>query len=626
MAESDDPIGDYPPIGDYAAIGDSRTAALVSKRGSLDWLCMPRFDSESLFGALLDREKGGRFVVRPTGEFDSERRYIPRTNVLETIHTASAGTIKVTDAMPVASEDEKMEALDPEHEVLRRVECLDGEVEVEVIFDPRPCFGRLTPRVTDRGALGCFCQSGKEAIAFRSEIETACTNAFPGAKGSETLEAGDVRWAGFTYTDEDPAVVPVFGDVAEKKLARTLEWWRAWAEKCRYEGPHREAVVRSALAVKLLAYAPSGAVIAAPTTSLPEKIGGVRNWDYRYCWLRDASLTVQALMDLGYETEAHAFLSWMLHSTRRSWPELQVLYDLHGRQCPPERTLDHLEGYAGSRPVRVGNAAKDQLQLDVYGEVTDAVAEYVRRGGEVYRPTARMLVGLGQTVCSRWRDPDEGIWEVRCEPRHHTYSKVMCWVALDRLIELHEEGQIEAPVDDFVRHREEIRAAVEENGWSEEIESYTSTFGGDDLDASLLLLSRYGYVDAGDERMRKTCERVHERLGAGDLLYRYRDQPDGLPAGEGAFGIASFWAIDCVCRMGRVEEAAGKFESLLGYANDVGLYAEEIDPDSGAQLGNFPQAFTHVGLIDAALTLAECTGERFGHRAGRAEELQVEPT
>ncbi len=616
----------YPDIGDYGVIGDCRSAALVSKDGALEWLCMPRFESAALFAAILDRDRGGSFAVRPTAGYSTTRRYLPGTNVLESIHETGNGKVRVVDCMPVASEAEKRHELFPEHEVLRRIECLSGEVEVEVVFDPRPGYGEETPRVVHRGDLGCFCQSGKEALAFRSDIGVACTNDRPGACGTETLTAGDVRWAGFTYTDEDPAVVPVFGEVGERKIERSVRWWRDWVGKCRYEGRYQDAVTRSALAVKLLTYAPSGAVVAAPTTSLPEKIGGVRNWDYRYCWLRDSSLTIQSLMDLGFEAEAQAFLSWMLHATRRSWPELQVLYDIHGRECPPERELEWLEGYRGSSPVRIGNGARNQFQLDVYGEVVDAVVEYVHRGGSVDRGTGRMLRGLGQTVCAQWRRPDEGIWEVRVEPRHHTYSKVMAWVALERLLQLHERGEIEVPADAFAAERDAIRDTVETEGWSDELGSYTSTFGGEDVDASLLLLSRYGYVESGADRMRGTCAAVHDRLGAaGGLVYRYLHQPDGLPPGEGAFGIASFWAVDCECRQGAVDRAVERFESLLGYANDLGLYAEEIDPDTGAQLGNFPQAFTHVGLIDAALTLAEFTGEGVGHRTGHAEEeLDVE--
>lgn len=615
---------DYTPIEEYAIIGDCRSAALVSRDGSIDWLCLPRFDSPSFFAALLDRERGGRFSVRPTGDWGIERRYVPDTNVLQTTFATQDGRMRLTDFMPVSSEAGKRAELEPERELLRLVECVDGEIEVVVECDPRPDYADHRPRLVARGGLGFCYENGAEALYLRSEIPLETCPDGPGTRGVERLVAGERRWVGLTYTDEDPAVLPVFGAVAEEKLDRTVRWWGEWAGSCRYQGPYREAVVRSALTLKLLTYAPSGAVVAAPTTSLPEHLGGVRNWDYRYSWLRDSSLTLQALMDLGYEREASAFLAWTLHSTRRSWPELSVVYDVYGRVHIGERELDHLEGYAGSRPVRVGNDAVDQVQLDIYGEVADAVAEFVRRGGTIDRATARMLVGLGETACRRWHEPDEGIWEIRGRRRHHTFSKAMCWVALDRLIALHEEGHLDAPVEKFREHRERIREQVETRGWSDSLESYVSVLDGDDVDASLLLLGRYRYVEPDAERMVRTCRQVHERLGAGSLLYRYRDVDDGLPRGEGTFGIASFWGVDCRCRQGEVDGSVKAFEDLLGYANDVGLYAEEIDPETGRHLGNFPQAFTHVGLIDTALTLAEWTGEPVGHGGGRAEPLEVE--
>jgi GH15 family glucan-1,4-alpha-glucosidase len=336
----------------------------------------------------------------------------------------------------------------------------------------------------------------------------------------------------------------------------------------------------------------------------------VRNWDYRYCWLRDASLTLQALYDLGYTSEAEAFLSWLLYTTRITWPELQVVYDIFGETHLREKELDHLAGYEGSRPVRVGNAADRQFQLDTYGELIDAVYEFVSRGGHLDRATRRLLVGLGRTVCDRWRDPDEGIWEIRSRRRHHTLSKAMCWVALDRLLRLHEEGHIKVPVDRFTAERHSIREETERNGFSEHLESYVAAFDLEDVDASLLLLARYGYVDPTSSRMTSTYKRVTERLEKHGLLHRYLSDHDGLPSGEGTFGICSFWAVEYLARQGLKDDARSRFEHLLSYCNDVGLLAEEIDPDTGEALGNFPQAFTHVGLIDAALTLAAGVEDR----------------
>lgn len=601
-----------PAIGDYAIIGDCRSAALIARDGSLDWLCLPRFDSPSLFAALLDRDRGGSFVVRPAGHFATARRYVEGTNVLETTFTTEHGRVRLLDLMPVSTEADRRTQLAPDHEVIRAVEVLEGEVDIEISCDPRPRYGSVVPRLHDRGRMGLCYEYGPEAVMLRSEIPLTRSGSHPGVDGNVRLKAGERRDVVLAYTHGEPAVLPCLGEVARQRVAQTVRWWQSWAARCRYEGPYRGAVLRSALTLKLLTYAPSGAVIAAPTTSLPEKIGGVRNWDYRYCWLRDASLTLRALGDLGYGEEAAAFISWMLHSTRLTWPELRVLYDVHGESRLPERELLHLEGYGGSRPVRIGNDAERQLQLDTYGEVIDAVFGFVRRGGRLDRTTGRMLRALGKAVCHRWREPDEGIWEARSGRRHHTYSKAMCWVALDRLLRLHARGLLDVPVQAFARERDAIRAEVEARGYSERLGSYVSVLDGEDVDASLLLLARYGYAEPTSPRMRATCELIQHRLAADGLLYRYRGADDGLPPGEGAFGIASFWAVGCRARMGDLDNAGRMFDHLCSLANDVGLFAEEIDPATGAQLGNFPQAFTHVGLIDAALTLAEAAGQHVG--------------
>jgi GH15 family glucan-1,4-alpha-glucosidase len=601
----------YPPIGDYALIGNCRSAALIGRDGSLDWLCWPRFDSPSIFAALLDRERGGRFQVRPVGPFRTERRYLPDSNVLETIFHSSRGAVALRDLMPVTTEEEKRIALLPEHEILREVAGLHGEVAVEVVYAPRPDYGEIQPTLRKRNPFGLQCEAGGAAIILRSEIPLEVTGDGGRASGTARIRSGDRTYLSLTFSTEAPAVAPALGELARDRVVRTERWWRNWAGRCAYQGPYRAAVLRSALALKLMTYAPSGAVVAAPTTSLPEKLGGTRNWDYRYCWLRDASFTLRALFDLGYGEEGLAFLQWMLHATRLSWPELQVLYDVFGEDHVPERQLPHLAGYAGSRPVRVGNDAYGQLQLDVYGEVIDAAARFAHAGGSFDRDTANMLAGLGRTVCARWQEADEGIWEGRSGRFQHTHSKVLCWVALDRLIELQQRHQLPIDVELLRRERDSIRATTERRGYNERIGSYTRLLDGDDLDASLLTLPLYGYVDAGHPRMAATCARIHERLGRDALISRYAESTDdGLPGGEGAFGICSFWAVECQARGGDLAGAVAAFERLLGYANDVGLLAEEIDRETGAALGNFPQAFTHVGLINAALTLAECGREQ----------------
>jgi GH15 family glucan-1,4-alpha-glucosidase len=596
----------YPPIDDYALIGDCRSAGLVSRDGSLDWLCLPRFDSPSIFAAVLDAKNGGRFLVRPLGEFRTERRYLTNTNVLETVFRTPTGACVLRDLMSVSSEVDKRTHLTPEHEVLRELEGLEGEVEVEILYDPRPDYGRVRPLLEVRGALGLRCKGDGTSLTLRSEMPLELIDGDRSASGFARIRSGERKYLSLTYSMEAPAVVPLLGEAARGRIERTVRWWQEWANRCTYEGPYRDAVVRSALALKLMTYAPSGALVAAPTTSLPEAIGGVRNWDYRYCWLRDASFTLRALFTLGYREEAEAYIGWLLHATRLTWPELHVLYDVFGEAKLPERELPHLEGYAGSPPVRIGNDAQGQLQLDVYGEVINGAARFLDRGGRVDRDTSRMLDGLGRTACKRWREPDEGIWEGRSGRFHNTHSKVLCWVALDRLIEMHEAGYLDVLVELFRANRDEIRKEIEAYGYNERIGSYTRTFDGEAMDASLLTLPLYGYIEGTNPRMRSTCARIHEKLATGELVHRYETETDdGLPPGEGAFGICSFWAVECVTRSGNVEGATHAFEQLLAYANDVGLFAEEIDPDTGAALGNFPQAFTHIGLINAALTIAE---------------------
>jgi GH15 family glucan-1,4-alpha-glucosidase len=597
----------YPPIEHYAIIGDCRSAGLISRDGSLDWLCLPRFDSPSIFAALLDAENGGRFLVRPIGEFRTERRYLANTNVLETVFHTPTGACVLRDLMSVSSEEDKRAYLTSEHEVLRQLEGLEGEVEVEILYDPRPDYGRVRPLLEQRGALGLRCEVDGTSLTLRSELPLELTDGDRCARGAARIRSGERKYLSLTYSMEAPAVVPLLGEAARVRIERTVRWWQEWANRCAYEGPYRDAVVRSALALKLMTYAPSGALVAAPTTSLPEAIGGVRNWDYRYCWLRDASFTLRALFALGYREEAEAYTGWLLHATRLTWPELHVLYDVFGEARLPERELPHLEGYAGSRPVRIGNDAHGQLQLDVYGEVSNGAARLLDRGGRFDRDTKRMLDGLGRTVCRRWREPDEGIWEGRSGRFHNTHSKVLCWVALDRLIEMREAGHLEVSIDLFRKERDEIRKEIEARGYNERIGSYTRTFDGEEMDASLLTLPLYGYIEGTHPRMRSTCARIHQKLARDELVYRYETETDdGLPPGEGAFGICSFWAVECVAHGGNVGGAARTLERLLAYANDVGLFAEEIDPDTGAALGNFPQAFTHIGLINAALTLAEC--------------------
>lgn len=586
-------------IHDYAVIGDCLSAALVSRSGSIDWLCWPRFDSPSVFGALLG-DGAGAWRVAPAGVRSVTRRYVPDTNVLETRFETGSGVLLLTDAMSVASEDDNRERLLPEREIVRVATCERGEVDLESFFDPRPLYGAKPPAIRRAGGSGLRVETREGLLSLRTDLEIDGDDP---RRARGRLRAGDRRHFSLVFAVDSPAVLPPVGEPTRDAVERSIAWWRAWASGVKYDGPERPLVLRSALALRLLFFAPSGAIVAAPTTSLPERVGGDLNWDYRFCWLRDASLTVRALFGLGCEEEAAAFVSWLHHSTRLSWPEFRVLYDVYGNASGRERLLD-LPGYAGSRPVRVGNAAAHQLQLDVYGEVIEAAARFATEGGTFDRETHDMLRATGEWVCRNWERPDEGIWEPRETPAPHTHSRLLCWTALECLLALHERRLLKGlPVDKFRENREMIRREIEARAWSAELGSYVATLDGADLDAALLLMTHHGFEHPASPRMRSTYERVRRELGAGrGLLYRHRRPPDQA---EGAFVICSFWATEYLAMGGgTLEEAETLFDDVCSHANDVGLLAEEIDPETGDALGNFPQGFSHIGLINAALTLA----------------------
>jgi GH15 family glucan-1,4-alpha-glucosidase len=591
-------------IQDYAIIGDSRSAALVSRSGSIDWLCWPRFESPSLFAAILDPAVGGHWKIAPAARSRVTRHYIEDSNILVTEFETLDGVVRLIDLMPVFSEEDKKHVLVPEHEILRIIECSRGDVEIEAGFAPRPDYGRHSPRLRVARGLGIRVEDGAHLYTLRSDAQLELQeNA--SVVSRFRLRAGERRLFSLTYDAHGPAVLPPLGTYSQEAVHRTANWWKQWVGRCTYDGPYRPAVIRSLLVLKLLAYAPSGAIVAAPTTSLPERMGGDLNWDYRFCWIRDASLTVHELLDLGYPDEAAAFVGWLVHSTRLTRPRLCVLYDVYGELPKDEEVLAHLRGHAGSRPVRIQNAAFGQLQLDTYGEVIDAVTQMCRRGAHLDLETKRMLRQFGEYACENWQRPDQGIWEPRSAPQHHTHSRVLCWTALDRLLELHRMGVLEhLPAARFEENRRLIRRDIEERSWSSTLQTYTQVQGGSTVDASLLLMGWYGFERPGDSRLRATFRKIRERLEAAPgLLYRYEES---RAAGEGAFGICSFWAAEYLARGGgSLEEAEDWFERLVPYANDVGLLAEEIDPNTGEPLGNVPQAFTHVGLISAALAIEE---------------------
>ena len=488
----------------------------------------------------------------------------------------------------------------PHHEILRRMVCMSGEMEIETEFVPRANYGEKIPQIRESGKLGLRIDGGRGVYWLRSSIPMRVVEGSAFARTS--LCAGQSLLFSFSYARESPTVLPPLEQIPQR-IDLCVDWWRQWAGQAQYDGDFRDEVLRSALTLKLLSFTPSGAIIAAPTTSLPEHIGGSLNWDYRYCWLRDASLTVRALLELGYWEEATHFLDWMLHATHLTQPELRVLYTVFGNPAPREWESKTLRGYRGSAPVRIGNAARNQLQLDVYGEVVDAAAQYASRGGTLDRETQKALIGFGNYVVNHWQLPDQGIWEPRIKPRHHTHSRLLCWTALDRLILLCDQGKLTgAPVNEYKRHCEAIRREIADRGWNERMQTYVSELDGDQLDSSLLLLSWYGFEKAGSSRMRSTYRAIRNQLGTQDgLLYRYPAQPQ-----EGTFAICSFWEAEYLALGGgTMEETDRLMRTLLDRRNDLGLYGEEIEAGTGHALGNFPQAFTHVGLIGAALSLSQ---------------------
>jgi GH15 family glucan-1,4-alpha-glucosidase len=585
------------PIEDYAIIGDTHSIALISRGGSLDWLCWPRFDSSSLFARIVDLDRGGHFSIRPAGEFDVRRRY--DTNVLITTFTTSTGVARLTDLMPVMREIEKKSRLSPFRNILRRVECIEGEVAIEVEYAPRLDYARTVPKLEVRRDI-VSTVDGPAVLHLRSDAQFTIDDGI--ARSRFTLASGERRDFALSFDSHAPAVYPHIRDEASAQIECTIDFWRQWIGKLRYDGPYRDAVERSVFALKLMTYAPSGAIVAAPTTSLPEAIGGIRNWDYRYCWLRDAAFTVAALNDLGFNVESGAFVNWLLYATRLTHPSLQILYDVFGEARLPERTLDHLAGYRGSRPVRIGNDARGQFQLDIYAEVLGAAEEHFNDEPETEMPhdARKMLTRLADIVVKRWREPDSGIWEKRSGRKQHVHAKVMAWAALDTANRLLGKNKT------WSREQEEIKRVVLERGFNAALNSFVGELDGNETDAALLQIARVGFLDDDDPRLLGTIAAIRKTLGRNELVYRYSfGTDDGLPPGEGAFLPCSFWLVEALAISGREAEARDVFEKLIARANDVGLFSEEMDVGSGAFLGNFPQALTHIGLVNAAISLSE---------------------
>jgi GH15 family glucan-1,4-alpha-glucosidase len=592
----------YRPLGDYGIIGDMRTCALVARDGSIDWCCLPRFDSPSVFGRILDADKGGFWRVGPEGAPDGFQFYEPRTNLLVTRYETELGTVEVTDFMPCLEWDRQLAS---HHEIHRWVRAIEGTVRVESVFQPRFDYALGETRLEMR-RYGLLATDGVD------EVLTLCGDRqhvwqFDDAAGEARsvceVSPGNDAWFVLRYDDDD--VWPPEHYEATEKLRNTRHFWLSWAEDLCYHGEYEGLVVRSALALKLLFYAPTGAIVAAATTSLPEEIGGQRNWDYRFSWLRDSTYTLFALHALGKFSELDRYMVYLKKICRkRGEKHRQILFGVGGERSLPERTLDHLEGYRGSRPVRVGNAAVGQFQLDVYGEVMDSVHIW-RRNHEMTEGMWELAKSLAGDVLRLWAEPDLGPWEVRSEPQHFVFSKVMAWVTLDRAIRAAEELDLSGDIEAWRRTRDAIHADVLERGWNEERGTFTQHYASDRADAANLLIGVLRFLPHEDPRIASTIDRTVEELRdpRTGLLFRYLSD-DGVPGTEGCFLVNQFHLSQAYALSGRVEEAREAFERAIAYASPLGLLSEEVAPSSGELIGNFPQAFSHIGLINAAHVLS----------------------
>ncbi len=602
----------YKSIGDYGIIGDLHTIALVGLDGSIDWCCLPRFDSPSLFGSILDHKTGGHFKIAPALEGNTRQMYVPETNILLTRFLQDDGVGELTDFMPVESDEPGYRPR--RHQIIRMISVVRGQVRFRLECAPAFNYGRdeHTAEVTKGGVLFRTATSTVglvSPIPLRVREGTAYQEFVVNQGESLTFFLEFAEANGKT----DLLSTPESGDEAFQNASA---FWQRWLAQCQYDGRWREMVHRSALTLKLLTYAPTGAIVAAPTTSLPEHIGGPRNWDYRYTWIRDAAFSLYGLLRLGFTVEAARFMEWLNARCHELNPDgsLQLVYGIDGRRDLTEQELNHLDGYQGSRPVRIGNAAADQLQLDIYGTIMDAVYLYNKYGSPISYDLWVNLCRLLDYVCANWEQPDEGIWEVRGGRKHFVYSKVMCWVALDRGIRLADSRGYPGNRARWMAERDRIYTDVMQKGWNPNVGAFVQSYGSEALDASNLIMPLVFFVSPTDPRMLSTIDRTLEQLALGSLVYRYevgKAASDGLEGEEGTFSLCTFWLVEALTRAGRLTEARLIFEKMLSYTNHLRLYAEEVS-HTGEQLGNFPQAFTHFGLITAASNLDLALSSRKG--------------
>jgi GH15 family glucan-1,4-alpha-glucosidase len=614
----------YVPIGDYALIGDCHACALVSKQGAIDWACLARFDAGSVFGRILDADKGGTFAITAREQTGHTRRYLSDTNVLETTFTTRTGSARLLDCFTMREGGRQH----PHRQLLRVVEGIEGEVSFDVLVMPRFDYGSLRPwlRYYPERRLHTAV-GGDDAFVLSAECHLELALDDTTLRGQVTVGRRQRRrFSLVSHRPHELRLVRPSARTLDERLRGTIAWWRRWVRKGRYAPAYRDQVVRSALLLKLLTCAPTGAIIAAPTASLPESPGGPRNWDYRFCWIRDATYTLSALLELGHTRVASGFKLFIERATAGHADDLQIVYGCYGERRLTELEVPGLEGYLGSRPVRVGNGAAVQSQLDVYGELLEAAHLWRRAGNPIGEDNWRFLCSLVDAACAKWKEPDRGLWEVRGPPRHFVHSKVMCWVAVQRGIEAAEQDGHPCDVGRWRAAREEMRTTIEREGVDRRRKCFVQAFGSSEVDASLLLLPIVGFVSPNDPRMLATVERIREELCLDGLVRRYRPErvEDGLEGGEGAFLMCSFWLVDVLAMQGKLAEAEDRFRSLLELCNDVGLFAEQYAPRERQFLGNFPQAFTHMALVNSAAQLRRAHAGA-DHASPLADRSRVRP-
>jgi GH15 family glucan-1,4-alpha-glucosidase len=592
----------YKAISDYGLIGDMKTCALIGIDGSIDWLCIPRFDSPSVFGAILDSDKGGRFLISPVADsFETAQAYEPLTNVLQTCFSVNSSKATLTDFMPCF---EVGGTLISTGELHRRIECTEGEMNVEARFEPRPGYGEYIPvigRVKNIGYVFSSPSYPNQGLTILTSLEFEALSKGTMISNFEMKE-GEKR--DFVLRFSAASSHRLIDPQTEIKLQETREYWKRWIDKCKFSGKWRDQVLRSALALKLLVYSPTGAIVAAPTTSLPEEIGGTRNWDYRYSWIRDSSFVIWSFHSLGFSEEATSYLDWLLSAFCLTIGALQPMLGITGDRDLIEKSLEHLSGYKGSYPARIGNDAWKQFQLDLYGILIDALYFSHKHARGIDRKVFDYLIRpMIDALEEMWIKPDCGIWEVRSEKKHFVYSKMWAWVGVDRALKIATERGYTENIDRWSTLREKIRKEIFSKGFDEELQTFVRSYGSKELDAANLLMPQVGFISAADPKMKSTIDATIKNLLAEDkFVYRYLTE-DGLPGKEGAFLICSFWLVNCLTLAGRVSEAQKLLDSMAGYANHLGLFSEELDPETGNMLGNFPQAFTHMGFITAAVNL-----------------------